>query len=127
MNSQQELIALDTIFSGFFNGITIIHENEKYDGSDNEWIRLSSQTGSSNQITLGDNPRFRYNNVCYVQIFTSPDSGSSKSLEISDAVTDLLRGKTLNGLTFKVPKNYKVGVSNGWYQVNVLIEFYRED
>ncbi len=127
MNDTQQLVILDTIFSGFASGIPIVHDNEKYDGDSEEWIRLSSQVASAKQKSLGDNPIYRYRGICYVQIFTKPDTGSGRAMEIVDMVTALLRSKTLNGITFYTPRSHKVGVVNGWYQVNVSTDFYRED
>ena len=127
MNFQQELDVIDSIFINFAGGIVVIHENEKYDGVATEWVRVSSQISSARQITMGSNTIYRYRGVCYVQIFVSPDSGSGRAMEIVDFVSNLIRSKTINGVTFNTPRANKVGVKDGWYQVNVLTEFYRED
>jgi hypothetical protein len=127
MNYAQELDALDGIFINFAGGIVVRHENENYDGEATEWVRISSQTAKGSQISLGSNPLHRYKGVFFVQIFVLPDSGSGRAAEIVDAITTLIRGKTISGITFKVPTSHKIGVKDGWYQVNVLTEFYRED
>lgn len=127
MTFEEELLAIDSIFSGFASGIAQVHENEKYNGSADEWIRLSTQNADGTQRSLGDDPIYRYRGVCFVQIFTKPDTGAGRSTEITDLVTDLLRSKTLSGITFRVPRMVKVGEKGGWYQVNVLTDFYRED
>ena len=125
MNHIEELNTINDIFIGFAGGITVRHENEKHEGLE-EWIRVTYQTASADQISLGSNPRYRYEGVLYVQIFVEPDIGTGRSTELVDMVTALLRSNTINGITFKVPKAFKVGVVNGWYQVNVVTNFYRE-
>lgn len=126
MTELDELNAINQIFSNFAGGVKVIHPNENYDGSDQEWIRLTIQPAKGEIRTLGD-LAFRYVSLLYVQIFVLPDSGSGRSMELVNEVTNLLRAKTLLGLTFKVPKYQDVGTNKGWYQVNVVTEFYRED
>lgn len=126
MNELDELNVVNAIFDNFANGVTVIHPNEKFDGESTEWIRLTIQPAKGEVRTLGD-LTFRYNSILYVQVFVSPDSGSGRSMELVSEITNLLRAKTINGLTFKVPTYQDVGTKNGWYQINVLTEFYRED
>lgn len=126
MDEIQELNVINNIFDDFAGGVKVIHPNEKFDGEVDEWIRLTIQPAKGDIRTLGD-LKFRYTSILYVQVFVLPDSGSGRSMELVSEVTSLLRAKTINGLTFKTPTYQDVGTKNGWYQINVLTEFYRED
>lgn len=126
MDALQELDVINNIFQNFAGGVTVIHPNETLTEEVNEWVRLTIQPAKGSIRTLGD-PTYRYRSILYVQVFVLPNTGTGRSMELVDEITELLRGKTINGLTFLVPKYHDVGASNGWYQVNVLTEFYRED
>lgn len=119
--------AIDQIIGDGIAGIDIVHDNEQYAGPNLEWLRVSVLPATGKQKSMGDSPTFRYYGVLAIQIFTKPNTGSGRALEISDMITSLLRAKRLNGIQFFVPTTNKVGVDLGWYQVNVLTEFYRED
>lgn len=120
------LNTIDHIFSGL-PGIDMVHENETYHGSAPEWIRACAQTADGKRMTLGNDPLYRYKGICFVQIFVKPDTGAGRALEIADMITPLLRDKKINGVQFFVPVVRKVGENNGWYQINVLTDFYMED
>lgn len=126
MNSLEELNAINAIFDNFAGGVKVIRPNEQFNGEAQEWVRLTIQPASGKIRTLGD-LSFRYTSVLYVQIFVLPDTGSGRPMELADEVTNLLRAKTISGLTFKVPSYQDIGTKNNWYQINVLTEFYRED
>lgn len=126
MTELDELNAINQIFTGFGSGLPVIHPNEQFTGEATEWIRLTIQPAKGEIRTLGFES-FRYTSLLYVQIFVLPDSGSGRSMELVNEVTNLLRAKTLLGLTFKVPKYHDIGTNKGWYQINVVTEFYRED
>ena len=65
--------------------------------------------------------------MLFVQIFVKPDIGSGRALELADTITTLFRAKRIGGIVFLVPKVQKVGVFKDWYQVNVSVEFSREE
>lgn len=118
---------IDNVFQGFANGIKVIHENEEYAGTDNEWIRICVNEADGKRMSLGDNPLYRYHGICFVQVFVKPDSGVGRATQIADMVTPLLRDQVINGVHFFVPHIVKVGEVKGWYQLNVLTDYYRED
>ena len=104
------------------------YENDEMnDSSASEWIRVSTQNADAFQASLGSNPLFRYVGVLFVQIFVKPDIGSGRALELADTITTLFRAKRIGGIVFLVPKVQKVGVFKDWYQVNVSVEFSREE
>lgn len=102
-------------------------ENDEMNEDVDEWIRISIQNSNSNQASLGDDAIFRYVGILFIQIFTKSDIGSGRALEIADSLTTLFRAKRINDIVFKVPSIQKVGLYQGWYQINVSTKFLREE
>jgi hypothetical protein len=115
------------LVSNYTSTLVKYENDEMNDTSVNEWIRVSTQNAQASQVSLGDNPLFRYRGVLFVQIFVRPDIGSGRALVIADLMTSLFRAKRISDMTFFVPRIQKVGVNKDWYQVNVSIEFSREE
>lgn len=123
-------LELQNVVDGIFQnmtGLEVLHDNEEYSGSADEWLRVCVQNAKGKRITLGNNPVYRYYGVCFVQIFVKPGTGSGRALEIADSITPIIRDKLIHGVQFFVPNVIRIGEYNGWYQVNVLTDFYRED
>lgn len=119
---------IENYFTSNFNETLIKFENDEMNDSEvDEWVRISIQNSKSYQASLGSNPIFRYIGILYVQIFVKPDIGSGRALSISDVVSNLFRAKRIGDTVFKVPEVKRIGSYNGWYQINVSIEFFREE
>lgn len=128
MSFLTEKSTIEQFFKLNFTEALIKYENDEMnDDSVNEWVRISIQNSKSFQASLGSNPLFRYIGVVFVQIFTKLDIGSGRAIEIADNLTQLFRAKRIGDIVFKVPSLQKIGVSNDWYQVNVSVEFFREE
>lgn len=125
MNYSQEKQAIEQHFEANWPHTPIVFENAKFTGAEDEWVRLSILNGDAYQASMGDNPAFRHPGVVVVQIFTRPDSGSGRALELADLVDQLFRLAVVSGIVFRVPRVQKVPSDNEWYQVNVSTEFYR--
>lgn len=127
MTTEAQLLNIvDNIFSSITT-VDVVHGNQSYDGTNEEWMRVSLKHVKSERVTLGNNPLYRYWGICAVQIFVRPDTGEGRAREIADLVTPLLRDQNVQGVQFFVPEVVPVGEENSWYQVNVLTKFYRED
>lgn len=124
MSFLQEKLDIENHFRNNWTDTHICYENDQFTG-DTEWVRISMQNAESFQVTLGDNPYFRYIGVLFVQIFIKPDVGSGRALFLADKVEAIFRNLTLGKIQFKVPTIDKIPVTEDWYQVNVNIPFYR--
>ncbi len=123
MNYAQEKDTIEQFFATNWPHTPVVYENAP--PSDNsEWVRLSIQNGRACQASMGDNPAFRYPGVVFVQIFTARDVGSGRALELADLVDTLFKIAVVSGIQFKVPRINKI-MSDGPYQINVSIDFYR--
>jgi hypothetical protein len=128
MTYTTEKNVIEAYLNANFTGVRLAYENDEMtDVSVNEWIRVSIQNADAFQASLGSNPLFRYLGILYFQIFTRPDIGSGRAIEIADMLSALFRAVKVSGITFKTPKLQKLGVRNGWYQVNLSTAFSRED
>lgn len=122
-----EKSTIEQFLNSNFLETLIKYENDEMNDEVNEWIRVSIQNSKAYQASLGSNPLFRYVGIMFIQIFTKLDIGSGRAVEIADVLTQLFRAKRIGDIVFKVPSLQKIGVSNGWYQVNVSVEFFREE
>jgi hypothetical protein len=92
-----------------------------------EWVRFTDQVSTGRRASLGDNPLYRYVGMVTVQIFVKPNAGEARALELCDFVTALFRDQRINGTQFRVPQPNKIGVRDGWYQVNAVCHYYRDE
>ena len=128
MSFVSEKATIEQYVQANYASTLVKYENDEMnDSSASEWIRVSTQNADAFQASLGSNPLFRYVGVLFVQIFVKPDIGSGRALELADTISTLFRAKRIGGIVFLVPKVQKVGVFKDWYQVNVSVEFSREE
>lgn len=128
MSFVSEKVTIEQYVQANYASTLVKYENDEMnDSSVSEWVRVSTQNADAFQASLGSNPLFRYVGVLFVQIFVKPDIGSGRALELADTITTLFRAKRIGGIVFLVPKVQKVGVFKDWYQVNVSVEFSREE
>lgn len=130
MSYLQEKLDIEAYFQANWNDTPITFENgESLD--DDTWVRLSVVNGPARQVSMGDNPDFRYYGMVYVQIYTKKDVGSAGALALVDKVDNLFKNLVLTNLRFKVPQVRRQPISQQtsqrpeWLQINVSTEFYR--
>jgi len=127
MSFLEEKQVIESYVAANYSATMVNYENvEMNESLVNEWVRVSIQNAGANQIALGDLV-YRYTGVLYFQIFVKPDVGSGRALEIADTLSALFKSKRIGGILFRVPRIQRVGSYKTWYQVNVLVEFSREE
>lgn len=105
----------------------VVRENSEVADTADEWIRPSLQAIGGNRMNLGDNPKYRYTGLLYVQIFTLTGIGSGRAKVLADLLTQMFRDVRSGGITFKVPQFEAVGNQDNWYQSVFSVEFFREE
>lgn len=110
-----------------FSNTDIVFENMTKPNSSVNWMRVNILNSDSKQISLGNNPYYRYKGLLIFQIFTKPNTGSGKCNQIADTITTLFRSTSLGSITFKTPMKDVIGEVDGWFQVNVSVPFFREE
>jgi len=96
------------------------------------WVRLSYQTDIATSIEIGKG-QHRHPGTVFVQVFTPEDQGDKPALVLADEAALIFRGKQVssgaNGrIIFRTPMIRAIGVTDdGWFQVNVVIPFIRDE
>jgi len=86
------------------------------------WIRYNYRPVAGGQATLGS--RFFTNGVIIHQIFTPPYQGLQSALSIADSVRSVYDGNvSVGGVWFRNTRPQVVGLTGGWFQVNVSVNF----
>lgn len=93
------------------------------------WARHIIKHGSSQQTTFGEKSarRFTRTGIISIQIFTpitTKGGGLGKAEELAELARDSYEGINTNtSLSFYGAQTVDVGPNNGWYQINVIINF----
>lgn len=91
------------------------------------WVRISVLPGDRRRVTLGPTPRRRRVGIISVQTFSPLGDGLLDATAISDDVEAAFDGATISGLRLFAPRTERVGPAGGWYQMNTLTPFHRDD
>lgn len=124
MSYFQEKLDIEEFFLANWTETPVYFENGEV-GVELEWVRLTVLSGRSKQVTMGDNPDFRHHGSVIVQIFTPPDQGSGRAVELADMVHNLFINRVLNGIQFSVPQIRKGPSTAERYQLNVSTDYHR--
>ena len=92
-----------------------------------EWCRVSVQNNISNHKSFGPNKRTRREGIIFVQVFCIENTNTLSLNQITDNVVEIFETKLLSGVKFQSPNVNEVGVSDGWFQVNISVPFYFDD
>lgn len=110
-----------------FSGFEIAYENVSMTNASRDWVRVNILNSGSEQISMGNNPYYRYRGLLIFQIFCKLNTGVGKSTRLADEISDLFTSQRISGITFQTPSKDSFGEVGGWYQSNVSIPFFRED
>jgi len=96
------------------------------------YIALQIEEFDAKQITLGDSPQtHRYYGVITIQVLVPERSGPKAAAGYCDTLDDLFRRAQFSQnnsgmITCRTPQARVVGVNQGWYQVNLSIDYQRD-
>ena len=130
MSYLQEKLDIEGFFRSNWPDTPIVFENGE-SLEDETWVRLTIVNGLARQVSMGDDPAFRYNGVVYVQIYADKGIGTARPLALADKADNLFKNLVLGNLRFKVPQvrrepiKQQVNLRPSWLQINVSTEFYR--
>lgn len=90
------------------------------------WVRINVLPGEAFTATLNGpaGPEYRYPGIIMVQVFTNVNIGNGVAQRLADKVADIFRGQEFSGVTCRASSFNQIGDLDGWFQVNVLTEFY---
>lgn len=113
---------LDTAISG---STPFTFENEDFDEPDGEWVRLSVNTNSRVQETLGPIGSRRYFSGAsiLVQCYTKTDQGRQGADTLARTITNLFEGVSFSGVNCNNAIARETPPKGKWLQTVVEIEF----
>lgn len=129
MSYAQSQADIESYFDANWLFTQIAWRNVKFDPKGlTEWVKLTTRSNESFQASMGaDVNVYRYEGTLIVQLFGELNKGSGRLAELTDRVCDLFRSKRIGNITFRVPQVIDVGTQDGWYQINVICDFYRDE
>jgi hypothetical protein len=91
------------------------------------WARISVRHTSGGQSTISRNggiSRYTRTGTVYVNLFEMPGAGLNSLDALAKIALDAFEGKTTSGnVWFTKAQVRELGIVEGWYQTNVLINF----
>lgn len=108
--------------------------NERYEPSRGvSWVTYTMQTLDNRNMVMGSHldagtgVRFNEGQVEF-QCFVPVDSGADDAAALAEVVAGALRGVTFTGGSFRNLRLIELGADGeGWYQYNVLAEFWHKE
>lgn len=96
------------------------------------YITITVEEFSAQQITLGSSPQMhRYFGIITLQVFVPERQGAKTAAGYCDTLDELFRRAQFSQgnsglITCRTPQGQMVGVSDGWYQMNLSVEYQRD-
>ena len=105
--------------------VKLLMPNDVKEVNENLWCSLAVKPGDTKQVSMGDGSsrRFRTAGVVMVGIMLKPDRGSGEALSLADDIAGYLRNWKSGNLRLRAPTVQDLGLSGGWYQVNVIVPY----
>ena len=128
MSFESEVRSIETWFSTRYSETGVQYANVRFDPAElSEWARLTISPGGANIASMGSDPNlYRHTGVVSVQIFVTPNSGATRALQVADTIADIFRSAKIDNIQMHAPDVERVGVVDGWYQINVECNYYRD-
>lgn len=109
--------------------IPITGENADFDPpKDQPWLRISFQVADQFRTCIGQNEAYRTLGIVFLQIFTPISEGSREATELADDILSIFRSPTtMNRVVVLNSSISFAGVSEGFYQINVVNNYRAEE
>ena len=130
MGYEDERAAIEAKFTTGWAGATpIAYENVKYTPvAGTAFVSLDIVPAGSNQITLGDSPLYRHGGAISIGIYTPKWQGTKIAKDYADAAAAIFRNaNAFSGILCRAPYMDVVGEKDGWYKINVIVPFQRDE
>ena len=109
--------------------IKLLENAAKFAKPDNApWARLSIHSNDAHVASVGGpNVRFRHLGDIVLEVFAPEGIGDGRARELADLGCSIIRGRSENGVQVWAPKAIPAGTKDGWYQINVVAPFSRDE
>ena len=81
----------------------------------------------ADQISLGSDPYYRNVGVISIAVMTPEGIGSATAKGYCDALSAIFRSAQFSGILCRTPRIEEVGNMDGYYQIQVITEFQRDE
>lgn len=91
-----------------------------------EYISVFVDPADENPVSVGSQNLYRIIGELVIPVYTEQGIGTARNDELADKVSNIFRGKDLNGkIQFSGSVHNRVGItsSGGWYRSNVRVKF----
>lgn len=116
---------------GWESGVPIhLIENSKFSDKpdDAPWARLLIRSQEAFPVSIGGPTiRYRHPGSIIVEIRVPEGIGDGRGRELADLACSIVRGKEEDGITVWSARAIPLGVRDGWYRINVLGTFSRDE
>ena len=101
-----------------------VFDNRPAPEGEEVWVRLTILDGDTEQASIGGpTSLYRHFGIIAVQVFVKEQTGTAKARQLADTVASIFRGQKFNGILCRSPAVQRVGVIEGWFQINVNVPF----
>ena len=123
-----EQLSLETWWDARWSLTSTSYDNVAFDPSDlDEWVRFDNLPDDAKQASMGSGVQYyRHFGIISIQIFVLPNSGATRAILLAETACGFLRSAKIDEVTMFAPFVRKVGVADGWYQLNVMCNYYRD-
>jgi hypothetical protein len=116
--------------NGYFHsvkptGLTVLYDNapDKRPQDGSTWCRFHVIDGDTFRVTVGV-AEYRTVGAAVAQLFGRVGEGTSTLRGMADAIADAFKDQTHDGINYRVPSVRNIGITDGMYQINVVIPYY---
>lgn len=97
--------------------------------ADSEWARLTILDNTTDEIGIGQPGAqlHRFQGLIIVSVFSQLNKGEKKARQLADLVFSIFKSADFGSVTTWAPSLTVIGESDGYFQVNVTINFKRDE
>jgi len=98
---------------------------------DETWVAFTIVTADAVEVGIGTTNLSRYGGTVIIQVFQKEMTGTGKASILAGQAADIFRRLEIcedqSGLLrFRIPSQVRVGLNNGWFQINVSCPYFRD-
>lgn len=129
MTFQAQQIAIEQRLRDNWSTTPVEYPNSEFEPTnDDPFVRLSVINGPANQVDWGKSTNtFRHFGVIVCQIFVPINVGSGLAYSYADSLAAIWRTARFGGITCLAPSITEVGETGSWFQLNVSVDFRRDE
>ena len=129
MSFETERASLETRFYNNWVETPVKWPNVRIDTSGlDEFVAVTLVYDDAKQAQIGSiQHMYRYYAFIVTQVFVTPNSGSRRAYELADLAADIWRAISFDFITIQNPTIKEVGVVDGWYQLDLINPYYRNE